>query len=426
MTTNHSPIVSLSGSLIDFSLETLEIVNNGRRQERTATTVGGMECDTVAVHGSTTPLPQQQRYNQDVVSNRASGATISQAVSRAWHEEEPHVQRLFEYDAELERAQQASVNYQYRKRKSKTLLTSSTDRKGSTPVKTKSKAKASKAKAKAAKAMKASMTTGSGTTAGSGSGSRSGSGSGSDRSMYPSSSLGFGLRTLSSSPALLSSLSSLSSSQSLRLASVLERDITDQGHTSQRPLGDDSVALAPKASEHRPEDSSDADAGVEGRLNQRTTNISTTPGVTASVAGATKARKRSKSKGGSGDAVVLERGVGHLGGSSNSQNDGSEGSSLFPLPTHSPVIPLRSQPHQHLSMFSTGAFARMQIRENGAAQDQDDVIMFHYHSHSQSHLGRDHQEQGEGEGEGEDDHNQNEDGVELREDQAPVKKRKSL
>ncbi|KAF9140163.1 hypothetical protein BG015_001777 [Linnemannia schmuckeri] len=79
-----------------------------------------------------------------------------------------------------------------------------------------------------------------------------------------------------------------------------------------------------------------------------------------------------------------------------------------------------------------GAFARMQIREDGTAQDQDDVAMFYHHSYSQSHFGSDQQEQGEGEGEGEDgddsqhDHDYNEDGIALREDQVPVKKRKSL
>lgn len=386
---------------------------------------------------------------------------------------------MFEYEAELERARQQEqpLVYQYRKRKSETMLTGSTGGEVSSTVKGKGKGKAKAAKTKVSSTMGGgSASTQSGSESGSGSG--SGSGLGSGGAISSSSSLGFSLMALSSSAPLSSSLSLSLSSSSPRPVSVPERNAAGQVHTFLKPLGQDSVTLSPGTSNER----ENRPRGLSLRT-KSTTNISTTAaGATAFEASENaKTRQRSKSEG--GVTVVLGQGTwtGQVGSSrsqtadsklyatnSNGTSSSNQGSSSLPLPTFPPVIPPRTQHHQHLSMFfmtpidpcattmttgtsgaiqsltsprsrsssnssSTsafspslpspssfqmqaaggapatalsdgGAFATMRICEDDGSSQDQDDVIMSHHQRNQSHFVTDHHQEGEGEGEGNDGH----------------------
>lgn len=152
--------------------------------------------------------------------NRASGATISQAIADAWNYESAEVRHEYEYMAEVERARRQPLVYGCQKRKADAMSTSSTaDAEAGGK-----KVKVAKSKSKAAKATRSGRTTtggGSSTT-----GSASGSGRAILRAAFSSPSLRLGLLALTSSTSQLS----LSTSAS-RLGSVSEGTVAGQGQT---------------------------------------------------------------------------------------------------------------------------------------------------------------------------------------------------
>ncbi|KAG0265418.1 hypothetical protein BGZ95_003326 [Linnemannia exigua] len=338
------------GSMIEFSLQTLETANAQQGKDQT-NAAGGMEHDVRAGSSSMpsppsqsysfqTPLTssssspsqrqdqQQQQlpailnsymlYRKDVYAKnfalfkamRASGATISRAISLAWKNEPEIVKRKFEYEAELERVRQqgqVQVGYEYRKRKSDTM-TAGGNGKGKASASSTSTT-TSKAKNKNSKSTKCTATTKSSSSA-----SGSGSGSGSGRMIRKvdflgSSSLGFGLGSL----ALSSSMSLSSSSSSPRLGFVPERmelgsdpkrnNSAEGSHSSAIQPGSDLAALILSASgeQHPHGRSGNSNIGrhAKGQARRTKSSASTTAAIAATAAAAVaKTRQRSKSEGG--------------------------------------------------------------------------------------------------------------------------------
>ncbi|KAG0372144.1 hypothetical protein BGX24_000677 [Mortierella sp. AD032] len=361
-------------------------------------------------------------YRKEVYANnfalfksmRASGATISRAISQAWKNEPEDVKRKFEYEAELERVRQQGqmpLGYEYRKRKSDTMTTGGNG-KGKASASS-SSTTTTKAKNKTSKA----ATTKSSSSA-------SGSGSGSGRTIRKadflgSSSLGFGLGSLAlSSPMALSS-----SSSSPRLGSVPERMVVgsdakrnnsaEGSHSSTIQSGIDLAALiSGAAGEHGRSGNSNIGRQARGQA-RRTKSSASTTAATAAAAVA-KTRQRSKSEGGTTHNLDLDNAF---------QDKSRARHRLRSDHSHKQVVVQITDfgGRDPYAETSGSAFASMQIQEGLTIAGQDVIMSDH---HSQPHL---HHAEGE---EGADDDNDNttqdEEDVALREDRVVIKRRKSL
>ncbi|KAF9132638.1 hypothetical protein BGW39_011665 [Mortierella sp. 14UC] len=326
-------------------------------------------------------------------TTRASGSTISRAISQAWKREPEFVKRKFEYEAELERVRQQGqtpLAYEYRKRKSDIMTAGGvgSSGKGKGSGSNSASTAANKTKNKNSKA----VTKGAGTSRSSSSASGSGSMSGSGRMLVMAdfsgpSSLGCGLGSLALSSSPSSSLKLLSVQEGVVVGSGSAQDAhAERSYSNASQEGDDVATLI----------STTGDGEARNRARRTKSSASTTSNIAANAAAAVaKTRQRSKSECGT---VVNGAKSGHT-----PHNYGRD--------TYAEVLP------------SDGAFATMQIQEAGTTTVAgQDVTMLHHPS--QPHLYHD---KGEQEGvDGDDDNNKSEGAVALREDRAPIKKRKSF
>ncbi|KAF9904501.1 hypothetical protein EC991_002661 [Linnemannia zychae] len=246
-------------------------------------------------------------------TTRASGSTISRAISQAWKREPESVKRRFEYESELERVRQqgqAPVPYEYRKRKSATMATEgSSGGKGKVSGSSSTAIAANKSKSKSSKT----VTKGAGTSKNS-LASGSGSGPGSGRMLVMagfsgSSSLGFGLGSLalSSTPPLKPG----SVQTGVTVGSVSAQDVqAERDQFSASQVGDYLATLISNIGSKDPVSRS-GDAGVAGvELKNKARRTKSSAAITATVAAnaasaIVKTRQRSKSEGGAALGSVL-------------------------------------------------------------------------------------------------------------------------